>query len=244
MQPLYDTIGIDYAHLRREEPRIAAAIHAALSDAQTVINVGAGTGSYEPRDWQVTAVEPSAAMIAQRPADAAPAVRGSAEHLPFADKNFDAAMAVLTIHHWQDQAKGLAEMRRVAKGPVVLLTFDPAFRGPWLHDYFPELVTLDERQMPPMDFYEQHLGEVEIRSVPIPHDCIDGFLYAYWRRPAAYLDPRIRAGSSSFWKLDGVEVGLVRLSADLESGAWEQRYGDVMALNELDCGYRLVVARG
>ncbi len=244
MQPLYDTIGIDYAHLRREEPRIAAHLYEALSDAQTVINVGAGTGSYEPRDRQVTALEPSAAMIAQRPADAAPALQATAENLPFADDSFDAAMAVLTIHHWQHQAKGLAEMRRVAKGPVVLLTFDPAFRGPWLHDYFPELVTLDDSQMPPMGFYEQHLGEVEICTVPIPHDCIDGFLYAYWRRPTAYLDPCIRAGSSSFWKLDGVEVGLAQLAEDLESGAWEQRYGDVMALDELDCGYRLVVARG
>jgi SAM-dependent methyltransferase len=244
MQPIYDIIGLDYAHLRREEPRIAELVHTGIGDAQTIINVGAGAGSYEPRDRRVTAVEPSAAMITQRPADASPAVQGCAESLPFSDKSFDAAMAVLTIHHWQDQAKGLAEMRRVAKGPVALLTFDPSFRGPWLHDYFPELITLDDAQMPPMDFYAEHLGEVEIRPVAIPHDCIDGFLYAYWRRPAAYLDPRIRAGSSSFWKLDSVEAGLDRLAADLESGAWERRYGGVMTLNELDCGYRLVVARG
>ncbi len=244
MQPLYDTIGVDYANLRREEPRIAAQIHAALGDAQSVLNVGAGAGSYEPRDRVVTAVEPSAAMIAQRPADAAPAVQGSAENLPFADESFDAALAVLTIHHWQDQAKGLAEMRRVAPESVVLLTFDPAFRGPWLHNYFPDLVTLDDAQMPTMDFYAQHLREVEIRPVPIPHDCIDGFLYAFWRRPAAYLDPRIRAGSSSFWKLDSLENGLKRLAADLESGAWARRYGDVMHQDSLDCGYRLVVARG
>lgn len=244
MQPLYDTIGIDYSHLRREEPRIAAIIDLALGEARTVLNVGAGTGAYESRNRQVTAVEPSAAMIAQRPANVAPAVRGVAENLPFADKSFDAAMAVLTIHHWQDQAKGLAEMRRVAIGPVVLLTFDPVHRGPWLHDYFPELVTMDDAQMPPIGFYTEHLGEVEVRPVPIPHDCIDGFLYAYWRRPAAYLDPHIRAGSSSFWKLDGVEDGLARLEEDLQTGAWEQRYGGVLSLDQLDCGYRLVVARG
>ena len=244
MQPLYDTIGVDYANLRREEPRIAGLIQDALGDAQTVVNVGAGAGSYEPRNRQVTAVEPSAAMIAQRPADAAPVVQGCAETLPFADDSFDAAMAVLTIHHWHDQAKGLAEMRRVARESVVLLTFDPAFRGPWLHEYFPDLVSLDEGQMPQMDFYAQHLGEVVIRPVPVPHDCIDGFLYAYWQRPAAYLDPRIRAGSSSFWKLGSVDDGLMQLARDLESGAWMRRYGDVMRQDVLDCGYRLVVARG
>lgn len=244
MQPLYDTIGVDYANLRREEPRISAPIHAALGDARTVLNVGAGAGSYEPRDRDVTALEPSAAMIVQRPISAAPVIQGSAESLPFADDNFDAAMAVLTIHHWRDQAKGLSEMRRVSRGAVVLLTFDPANRGPWLHDYFPDLVTLDEAQMPPIDFYAEQLGTVEIMPVPVPHDCIDGFLYAYWRRPAAYLDPRIRAGSSSFWKLDGIKGGLERLAADLESGAWENRYGAVLAMDSFDCGYRLVVARG
>ena len=150
MAALYDTIGVDYANLRKPDLRIAAQIEAALGPAQTVLNVGAGAGSYEPRDREVTAVEPSLEMIRQRPTAAAPVVQASAESLPFADGAFDAAMAILTIHHWSDIAQGLAELRRVTRGPVVLLTFDPAHRGNWLADYFPELIDLDERVMPPM----------------------------------------------------------------------------------------------
>ncbi|QIG54027.1 methyltransferase domain-containing protein [Altererythrobacter sp. BO-6] len=243
MSALYDTIGVDYANLRRPDLRIAAQLHAALGDAQSVLNVGAGAGSYEPIDRDVTALEPSAEMIAQRPSGSAPAVQGSAEDLPFADKSFDAAMAVLTIHHWSDQAKGLAEMRRVARGPVVLLTFDPAFRGAWQMEYWPQLVTLDEDQMPPLDFYERHLGPVDIETVPVPHDCSDGFLYAYWRRPEAYLDPRIRKGSSSFWKLVGVEAGLEQLAADLRSGDWARENAALLDAEVRDMGYRLVIAR-
>lgn len=243
MSALYDTIGVDYANLRRPDLRIAAQLHAALGDAESVLNVGAGAGSYEPIDRDVTALEPSAEMIAQRPSGSAPAVQGSAEDLPFADKSFDAAMAVLTIHHWSDQAKGLAEMRRVARGPVALLTFDPAFRGAWQMEYWPQLVTLDEDQMPPLDFYERHLGPVDIETVPVPHDCSDGFLYAYWRRPEAYLDPRIRKGSSSFWKLFGVEAGLEQLAADLRSGAWARENAALLDAEVRDMGYRLVIAR-
>ncbi|MEK6540892.1 MAG: class I SAM-dependent methyltransferase, partial [Pseudomonadota bacterium] len=194
MTAIYDTIGIHYSNLRKPDARIAAQIWQALGNAQTVLNVGAGTGSYEPADRNVTAIEPSAEMIRQRGASAAPAIQGAAEELPFDDKSFDAAMAVLTIHHWTDKAKGLSEMRRVTRGPIVLLTFDPAHRGAWLNDYFPELVTLDDGQMPRMDAYSKWLGTVDISPVPIPHDCSDGFLYAYWRRPEAYLDPLIRRG--------------------------------------------------
>ena len=195
-------------------------------------------------DRDVVAVEPSTEMIAQRTADAAPAIQGSAEHLSFDDDSFDAAMGVLTIHHWSDKARGLAEMRRVSCGPVVLLTFDPGFREIWLLDYLPQLAALDEQQMPPMDDYERWLGPVDIVPVSIPHDCTDGFLYAYWRRPAAYLDPRIRKGSSSFWAIDGAEEGLARLEADLESGAWEERYGHLLERDAIDLGYRLVVSPG
>jgi SAM-dependent methyltransferase len=239
----YDTIGVDYADLRKPEPRIAALIDRALGQARTVVNVGAGTGSYEPTDRDVTAVEPSAEQIRQRPAIAAPAIQGHAEALPFADKSFDAAMAVLTVHHWSDQAKGMAEMRRVSRGPIVLLTFDPAQRGNWLGDYLPGLAELDDVQMPPLSAYEAWLGAVEIMPVPVPHDCADGFLYAYWRRPHAYLDPRIRRGMSSFWALEGADAGLVRLERDLASGAWEARYGHLLAQDSCDLGYRLVVAR-
>lgn len=239
----YDSIGLDYANLRRPDPRIAQAIHASLGDARTVLNVGAGAGSYEPADRQVTAVEPSAKMIAQRPADAAPAIQGVAESLPFADGSFDAAMAVLTVHHWTDQRGGLAEMRRVARGPVVILTFDPHFQGAWLNDYFPGLVALDLAQMPPIAFYEEVLGPVTITPLCVPHDCSDGFLYAYWRRPAAYLDPRIRTGMSSFHALGDISQQLDRLANDLQSGAWEARYGALMASDAYDAGYRLIVTK-
>lgn len=239
----YDRIGVNYSELRKPDPRIAARIAAALGDARTVLNVGAGAGSYEPRDREVTALEPSTEMIGQRPASAAPVVQGRAEALPFADASFDASMAVLTVHHWADKEKGLREMRRVTRGPVVLLTYDAAVRGFWLADYIPELVALDEAQMPPIADYEKWLGPVDLSPVPIPHDCTDGFLCAYWRRPAAYLDARIRAAMSSFWAIGDVSDALARLEADLESGAWAERYSDLLALDACDFGYRLVVSR-
>ena len=241
MAERYDTIGINYANLRKPDPRIAAQVDAALGQAQTVLNVGAGTGSYEPAHRAVTAVEPSLEMIRQRTNPAAAVIQGCAEELPFADHSFDAAMAVLTIHHWTDQAKGCAELRRVTRGPIVMLTYDPAFRGFWLADYLPELVTLDERQMPAMDCYPQWLGPVDITSVPIPHDCLDGFLCAYWKRPIAYLDPRVRAAISSFWALGDVAPALAQLEKDLTSGVWARKYADLASLVHLDLGYRLVV---
>lgn len=240
---LYDTIGVDYGRLRRPDPRIAQLIEAALGDAQTIVNVGAGTGSYEPIGLQVTAVEPSSEMIAKRALDAAPVVQASAEALPFADGTFDAALAVLTVHHWSDKARGLREMRRVARGTVVVLTYDPAHR-PWLTDYLPQLAALDEAQMPQMVFYEEHLRPVSIEPVPVPHDCIDGFLYAFWRRPEVYLDARYRRGSSSFWALgDALAPGLQKLEDDLASGAWHRRYGHLSACDTYDAGYRLVISK-
>lgn len=243
MRASYDTIGVNYADLRIPDPRIASAIGEALGPARTVLNVGAGAGSYEPTDRHVTAVEPSAEMIRQRGAAAAPVIQGYAEDLPFDDESFDASMAILTIHHWSDQEKGVREMRRVTRDRIVFLTYDPAFRGFWLADYFPALVALDEGQMPQISNYETWLGPVAVSAVPIPHDCTDGFLAAYWRRPAAYLDERVRAAISSFWALGDVSAGLARLETDLQSGAWEQRYGDLRDLAELDCGYRLVTTR-
>lgn len=237
----YDIIGSNYAALRKPDPRIAGIIEGALGPAQTVLNVGAGTGSYEPAGRAVTAVEPSREMIAKRGPMAARAIQASAGDLPFADKSFDASMAILTIHHWPDKAAGLREMRRVTRGPIVLLTFDPAHR-PWLTDYIPELAALDEKQMPVMADYERWLGPVQITPVPVPHDCSDGFLYAYWRRPAAYLDPYIRTGSSSFWAVWNAEAGLQRLKQDLETGAWERCYAELLSLDVYDAGYRLVVA--
>ena len=241
MTAIYDTIGVDYANLRKPDPRIAQAIHAALGNARTVLNVGAGTGSYEPGHREVAALEPSAEMIAQRSSQAAPVVQGTAEDLPFADDSFDAAMGVLTVHHWSDQAKGLAEMRRVARDRIVLLTFDPENRVQWLLDYWPKLADLDARIMPKLSLYGEVLGQVEIVPVPIPHDCTDGFLYAYWRRPHAYLDPAVRKSISSFWKIDA-DAGLARLAKDLDSGAWEARYRELLTRNEIDAGYCLLLA--
>lgn len=241
-EAVYDTIGVNYADLRRPDPRIAGLIERALGDARTVLNVGAGTGSYEPAARTVTALEPSTAMIGQRPAGAAPAIQGHAEALPFPDRSFDAAMAVLTVHHWSDQPQGLRELRRVARGPVVMLTFDPLAR-PWLTEYLPDLAALDEAQMPALEDYAHYLGPVDIHPVPVPRDCSDGFLYAYWARPAAYLDPRIRTGSSSFWKLPSAQSGLERLEQDLASGAWAERYAHLLAQDALDVGYRLIVTR-
>lgn len=240
MRAKYDCIGLNYAELRIPDPRIGAAINEALGSAGTVLNVGAGTGSYEPLDRSVTAVEPSAEMIRKRDPSAAKAIQACADRLPFDDNTFDAAMAVLTIHHWPDKQAGLHEMRRVTRGRIILLTFDPSHR-PWLTDYLPELASLDEAQMPAMSDYEQWLGSVQVTPLLVPHDCSDGFLYAYWRRPGAYLDARIRSGSSSFWAIRA-EPGLDRLRRDLESGEWERRYAELLTCDNYDAGYRLVVA--
>lgn len=242
MRAKYDDIGTNYAELRKPDGRIASIIESALGSARTVLNVGAGTGSYEPTDRAVIAVEPSCEMIRKRSPAAAPAIQASAGNLPFGDESFDAATAILTLHHWPDKEAGLREMRRVTSGRIVLLTFDPSQR-PWLTDYLPELVSLDEAQLPAMSEYERWLGPVQIRPVLVPHDCSDGFLYAYWRRPAAYLDPYIRSGSSSFWSLGNTEARLQRLRQDLESGDWQRRYGELLALDEYDAGYRLVTTK-
>ncbi len=242
---VYDTIGQGYARQRRPDPRIAAHVLAALGDARSVLNVGAGAGSYEPPDRQVVAAEPSAVMLAQRRLGAGPAVRARAEALPFQNRAFDAVMAVLTIHHWTDRAAGLAECARVARQRVILLTWDPAADAFWLlQEYLPAFVEVDRGQFPPMAAYPEAFGpgaRVEVAAVPIPHDCVDGFLGAYWARPAAYLDPAVRAGISSFAR-PGAAPGLERLRDDLATGAWRARHGHLLAEDALDVGYRLVVA--
>ena len=241
MSALYDTIGVDYSALRRPDPRIAAAIQAHLEGAASILNVGAGAGSYEPTHLKITAVEPSAAMIRQRPESDAVVVQATAEDLPFEDKSFDASMAILTVHHWSDVPKGLQEMRRVTRGKIVILTFDPLASTFWLLDYLPELRTLDEQQMPGMSVFEAVLGPVQRIAVPIPHDCTDGMLCAYWRRPAAYLDPKVRRSMSSFWKIADVTEPLRRLEGDLRSGEWERKYSHLLDQESCDFGYHLVV---
>ena len=243
--PAYDRIGRSYARHRRPDRRIAARIVAALGDSGSVVDVGAGTGSYEPRDRLVVAVEPSWVMISQRTPDAPPVVRANAEALPFRDDGFDAAMALLTVHHWTDFPRGLAEMQRVARRRVVVLTWDRELVADafWLaRDYFPE-VREAERGLATLDEIAAALGSCTVQAVPISHDCTDGFFGAYWRRPEAYLDPGVRASISGLARLDEATVrpAIERLAADLASGAWDRRYPHLRGLEEIDLGYRLVV---
>lgn len=242
----YDALGASYRRTRVPDPRIARRINEALGDARSVVNVGAGTGAYEPRHREVVAVEPSAAMIAARPPGSAPAIKACAESLPFPDGSFAAALGVLTLHHWRDLDAGLAELRRVARKRVVLLTWDPEFDDAlWLTvHYVPRIRERDRINFPTVRRLASALGELSVAPVPIPHDCSDGFLGAWWRRPEAYLDPEVRAGISSFTCLapDETAVLVERLRRDLETGEWERRFGHLRGLPQLDLGYRLVVA--
>jgi len=240
---LYDTIGRGYAPHRRPDARIAGRIVAALGGACSVVNVGAGTGSYEPEDRRVAAVEPSAVMVRQRAPGTAPAVRAVAQALPFRDGSFDAALAVLTLHHWPEWRLGIAEMRRVARGRVVVLTWDPDSPGFWLtDDYFPTVVPTDRAAFPRLADLAHALGGAEVQPVPVPADCIDGFLGAYWRRPAAYLDAGVRGAISAFARIPDAAPALARLAADLADGTWERRWGSHLPTDEMDLGYRLVIS--
>jgi len=245
MMELYDEIGVGYRNSRRPDPRIATAIFHALGEADTVVNVGAGAGSYEPSDRSVIAVEPSMTMIRQRPVGSAPAVQASATHLPFRSATFEAALAILTVHHWPDRARGLGELARVARDRIVILTWDPATSGFWLvDDYFPEIVEIDRPIFPSIEEFSRALGRVDVHTLPIPHDCVDGFLGAYWRRPHAYLDASVRSAISTFSKIHALEAGLTRLRRDLQDGTWERRYGNLLGRREIDLGYRLLVSGG
>lgn len=246
-EPTYDRMGQGYGNIRRPDPRIAAQIEAALGGARSVLNVGAGTGSYEPVDREVVAVEPSQTMIEQRPAEAAPVVQAFAEDLPFEDDSFDAAMALITVHHWNDARVGLAEMARVARERVLVLTFTPT--PPielWMaRDYFPRILDFHERVMPPIDELAAMLPGASVERVPIPNRCTDGFWLAIWDRPEMHLDPDVRRASSSWHHMpeDEIERGLARLEADLESGRWDERNGHLRTQAELDVGLRLLRAK-
>ena len=242
----YDTRAGAYSTARIPDRRLERRIHAALGDARSVINVGAGTGAYEPTDREVLAIEPSAAMIAARPSQAAPAVQATAESLPVADRSYEAAMAILTMHHWTDVRAGLAELRRVARHRIVLFTWDPDFDDAlWLTQrYFPRIREQDRVCFPRLSLIETVLGALDVEPVPIPYECTDGFLGSRWRRPYDYLDPAVRDGMSGFSRLTDDEIagGLERLRDDLKSGAWQERFGNLLDLDEMDLGYRLVVA--
>jgi ubiquinone/menaquinone biosynthesis C-methylase UbiE len=242
--PAYNRLGLNYSDFRQPEPRIETAIWEALGDAQSVVNVGAGAGSYEPADREVVAVEPSPVMIAQRHPDAAPALEGVAEDLPLGDKSVDAAMGVLTIHHWPDLGAGLAEMRRVARHRIVLLTIDTEKNSEiWtLSEYFPEAMALERELMPSVESLEAHLPGARVEAVPAPSRCRDEFTSALWDRPERFLDPGLLRGSSLWHQLSPatIERGQERLRADLESGAWDERHGHLRTQPELDIGLRLV----
>ncbi len=240
---VYDRIGTTYAKTRRPDPRIEAAIRRALGGAQSVVNVGAGSGSYEPPET-VLAVEPSAVMIAQRREGLAPAVQATADAIPLEDEAVDAALAVLTVHHWPSLARGFSEMRRVARR-IVVLTWDPDLAHSfWLsREYLPdEAVEWDIARCPPLESVRRLIGpDATVTRVPVPHDCTDGFFGAFWRRPEAYLDPVVRAGISNLAHFgDALAPAFERLAADLESGEWHRRHADLLELAELDLGYRIV----
>ena len=240
---LYDQIGKHYRWFRRPDARLNSRIQKALRGARSVVNVGAGTGSYEPRAGVVLAVEPSLTMIAQRADDAAPVVQAQANDLPFTARSFDAAMAILTIHHWGNWEQGLAELQRVSRERVVILTWDPEAPGFWLvNDYFPEILEIDRAIFPRLGDLERRLGKLTVTEIPIPYDCTDGFLGAYWRRPYAYFDPAVRRAISTFNQISTLDEGLSRLRQDLESGIWFRRYGHLIRETQLDLGYRLITA--
>jgi SAM-dependent methyltransferase len=245
----YDRIGVGYGHVRREDPAIIARIHEALGDARSVVNVGAGAGSYEPLDRHVIAIEPSDVMAAQRPHGRVPAIRAFAADLPLRDSSVDAAMSILSVHHWDDtQERGVRELRRVARGPVVILTFDARIcREMWLvADYLPEVAELDRRTMPSLEALAGWLGgATEVDTIPIARDTPDWTFGAFWAHPERVLDPRARAATSGFARMDPaiVERADRELRADLSSGRWDERHGHLRELDAYDAGMRLVVSR-
>ena len=243
----YSEIGSSYGRFRQPEPIIAAQIFAALGDARTVLNVGAGTGSYEPADRAVTAVEPSASMRAQRPANLSVAIDAVAEDLPFAGASFNASMAIVTVHQWSDLEKGLAEMRRVTRGPVVLLVCDPSLmQDYWLNDYTPEVRAIESARFPSIQRLSDALGgQVEVTPVPIPLHCRDGFNEAYYGRPEMLLDHEARLACSS-WSLvpeAALERFVQHLSSDLATGRWDERYGHLRAQPFYDGPLRLIAGK-
>ncbi len=241
----YGAIGKTYARFRQPDPHIAAAIYAAFGDAHSIINVGAGAGSYEPTDRDITPVEPSATMRAQRPPHLPAAVNATAENLPFPDKSFDAALASVTIHQWSDLPRGLSELRRVTRGPIVLMVADPErLRDFWLDDYASEVLIQESRRFPPIQTIRALLGgDVRVQAVPIPLDCKDGFNEAYYGRPEMLLDPAARLACSS-WSFVAPEVHKrfeSELRRDLEEGAWDARWGALRTQESYDGSLRLVI---
>jgi SAM-dependent methyltransferase len=242
MKPLYDRIGMHYRHYRRPDPGIAAAIRREIGDHRRVLNLGAGVGAYESMNHDIVALEPSRVMILQRAENGTPVVQGRAERLPFKDNAFDSVTAILTIHHWADLVKGLKEALRVATKRLILLTWIGFVEHFWLVDYLPQIQQTDERLFPSIEQLEEIIGPVRVITIPIRHDCPDGFLCAYWRRPHAYLDNNVRRAISTFARIADINDGLHRLKEDLESGYWQKQYHLLLDKESMDFGYRLVVS--
>lgn len=243
MTTLYNEIGTRYLLGRRTDPKIAAQIHDALAGAESVLNVGAGTGSYEPAHLKVSAVEPSQAMINQRTKASAPVVQAQAEDLPFEDGRFSHCMTVLSMHHWQNRKQAFNEIKRVTRHRFVAVTWDPDSEPFWLtRDYFPEVYEIDKQIFPSLTELHQSFEHIDVSVLKIPADCVDGFFGAYWCRPEAYLNELVRANMSTFWKIKNLDAGLARLESDLKSGVWESSNSELLNSDYLDAGYKIVIA--
>ncbi len=245
MTRLYDRIGGAYSHARRPDPFIQDQINKHIGPTDSVVNIGAGTGSYEPLEITTAAVDASITMLKQRRPDAAPSILAIAEALPFQSNAFSVAMSVLSCHHWRSRETAFAEMARVVTDRIVFVTWDPAHEGFWLtRDYFPDILALDRKIFPAISEFEHAFGDIKVEPLLIPHDCLDGFLGAYWRRPEAYLDESVRGGMSTFGRIDvkACSKGLQRLEQDLKTGAWHRKHAKLMKLDACDLGYRIVAA--
>lgn len=237
----YDQLAREYKNYRIPDSRIEAAIAKHIAPNTSVVNIGAGLGAYEPVGCATIAVEPSREMIARRSPTKSPAIQAYAELLPFADQSFDVSMAILTLHHWQNLEKGLQEMLRVTRGKTIILTWNGIYDHFWLIDYFPDIADVDSALFPSMDYLIQQLGGAKVEVIEIPHDCSDGFMCAYWRRPEMYLDAAARLAISTFSRLGNIDASLDLLRRDLQSGAWYKKYSTLLNRHSLDCGYRLVI---
>jgi len=244
LKTTYDQIGKGYSGKRKSDPRLAEQIFSHLQGASRILNIGAGTGSYEPQDLDLIALEPSQEMIAQRKSDAHPVQQGYAEELPFEDNGFSHAMTVLSMHHWSNLKKAFAEINRVATDTFVAITWNPACQPFWLtRDYFPEFFAMDQINFPSLDDFESSFDDVHMHPLLIPEDCQDGFLAAYWKRPTAYLDPVVRRSISSFSKIGDPTQVLQNLEVDIQSGAWENRNRSILEATSIDAGYVIVTGK-
>lgn len=244
MDAIYDDIGNNYSVTRGTDPKIAKQLYEELHGATRIVNIGAGTGSYEPADIEVVAVEPSSVMISQRKAGSHRVEQAFAEKLPFEDRSFSHAMTVLSMHHWQDRGRAFQEINRVATEKFVAITWDPASEPFWLtRDYFPEIYEMDTLIFPALEELNDYFDEVTIRPLQIPSDCQDGFLTAFWKRPEAYLNSQVRQAMSPFSKIKNLSEGLQKLRDDLASGVWARKNQAILDASHLDVGYRLISAR-